>query len=121
MAPKSSGSSSLASSGTISSLILASSWPDCASGAFFLPPFYAADASSIPHTDYPVKLLFSKTLPTPFPSELFRIFPYKIKPSEDPEVKLLISYILWTKAELKAIVKYFPKVNQRSSQICWGI
>ena len=40
--------------------------------------------------------------------------PFKTRPPEDPEAKLLISYILWTKAELQAIVKDFPKVTEVS-------
>ena len=55
---------------------------------------------------------FFETLPTPFSSELIRTCPLKIKPSEDPEAKPWISYIPWTKAKLRATVKYFPKVTE---------
>lgn len=45
--------------------------------------------------------------------EPIRTCPFKIKPSEDGKAnKTHISYILWTKAELLAIVKYFPKVAE---------
>ena len=36
----------------------------------------------------------------------------KIKPSEHPEAKPLISCIPWTKTELRTIVKDYPKVTE---------
>ena len=60
-------------------------------------------------------LPFSLKHPAPFSSELIRTFSVKIKPSEDPEVKALISYISWTKAELWAIVKDPSQSNQSPS------
>ena len=67
-----------------------------------------------PHTSSLAKLpLYSETLPTtPFSSEHLRTCPFKIKLSEDPETKLLISYIPGTNAALQAIVKYFPKLTK---------
>lgn len=44
--------------------------------------------------------------------ELVRVYFFKIKPSEDPESKPLISYIPWTKFELQVFVKDFPKVTK---------
>lgn len=55
---------------------------------------------------------FSETLPSPFLPEVTWIGRFKIKPSEDPEAKLLITYIPWTKAELWAIVIDLPKVTE---------
>ena len=37
---------------------------------------------------------------------------FKIKPSENPYTKFSVSYIAWTKDELQAIVKDFPKENE---------
>ena len=49
------------------------------------------------HTDYLAKLsLFSESLSTPFSSELVRTCRFKLKPSEEPQVKPLNSYISWT-------------------------
>ena len=51
----------------------------------------------LPHTNSIAKFsLFSETVPTTFSFELSRACLLKIKSSEDPEVKLLISYIVWT-------------------------
>ena len=47
-------------------------------------------------------------------SETARTHPFKIKPSENTDVKLFVSHIPWTKAELWAIVKDFPKVTDDS-------
>ena len=44
--------------------------------------------------------LFPEPLPTPSSSEPIRTCPFKIKPSEVPKAKTLISYIPQTKAEL---------------------
>ena len=55
---------------------------------------------------------FSETLPTPFSSERIRTCPFKTKLSEDPEVKPIVSYSPWTKAELWATVKDFPKITK---------
>ena len=73
------------------------------------PPLYPQFPLSNSPTILP---LFSETLPAPFSSELVRSCPFKIKPSKVPEAKPLISYNLWTKAELRAIVKDFPKVME---------
>ena len=72
-----------------------------------------------PHTSSLAKLpLYSETLPTtPFSSEHLRTCPFKIKLSEDPETKLLISYIPGTNAALQAIVKYFPKLTKDSHRL----
>ena len=35
-----------------------------------------------------------------------------MKPSEDPDTKPSISYIPWTKGELEATIKGFPKVYE---------
>ena len=127
MAPRASGSSSLAtlsqalSLWAILSLSFGSCGPNSTSSGLFLFPFCVAYTSSIPSIP-PHKLpLFTETLPTLFSSELVRTCPCKMKPYEDPEAKPLISYIPWTKAELQAIVKDFPLSNWRFSQICWGI
>ena len=71
-----------------------------------------------PHNSSLAKVpLYSETLPTPFPSEHLRTCPFKIKLSEDPETKLLTSYIPRTKAALQAIVKYFPKITNDPHQL----
>ena len=62
-----------------------------------------------PHTNSLTKLTFlPETLPTSFSS--IRTLSFKIKPSEYPETKHLISYIPWT--ELWATVKDFPKLTE---------
>ena len=69
--------------------------------------------SQFPHTSALAKLsFFSESLPSPFSPELARCCPFKIKPSENPEAKLLVSYPPWIKAELRAILKDFPKVTE---------
>ena len=55
---------------------------------------------------------FSETLSILFSFKLFRVCSVKIKPSDDPENKSLISYIPWTKFELHVFVKDFPKVTE---------
>ena len=66
-----------------------------------------------PSTDSLARLpLFSEGLPIPFSSELIRNCPFQIKPFGDPEAQPLISNISWTKAELQATVKLFPKVTE---------
>ena len=62
-----------------------------------------------------------KLFSTHFSSELVRTCPYIMKPSEDPEVKSLISHIPWNKAELQVVVRDFPLSNWGVSQICWRI
>ena len=100
-------------SDTILSLLLHTSWPDSASSiAFFLspiPPTPPTVLSVSPYKDLYWIPLFSQTCPTFFSSDLVTVCPFKIKPSEDPENKLSISYIPWTKAKLKFTVKKFPK------------
>ena len=105
MAPEASGSSSLAS--------LSQALPLAPSSSFFsmmpTPPLYL----QIPHSNSSTKLsLFSETLPTPFSSALVRTCLFKMKSSEDPEAKPLISYTTWAKAEMQAIVKNLPKVTK---------
>ena len=89
----------------------ASGSPPAPSSSFpstLLPPHLY---TQFPHTNSFIKLpFFSETLPTPFSSELIRTSPFNIKPSEDPEAKPFVSYISWSKAELWARVKDFPKV-----------
>lgn len=46
-----------------------------------------------------------------FPSGLTSTFPCKVKPSGDRN-RPQVSYVPWTKAELQAIAKEFPKVTQ---------
>lgn len=46
------------------------------------------------------------------PTELIKTFPCIIKPSEDPTKSRQISYTSWTKAEIRAIIKDFPKVTE---------
>ena len=87
-----------------------------------LPPsslaVYTSSVAPIP----PHKLsLLAESLPTPFSSELVRTCPYKMKPSEDPEVKSLISYIPWNKAELQVVVRDYSLSNWGVSQICCRI
>lgn len=57
----------------------------------------------------PLSLKFS---PLPFSAEHIGNYPLKIKPPGGQEAKPLISYTHWTKAELQAIVKDFPKVTK---------
>ena len=65
----------------------------------------------LPHTNSTAKFsLFSETVPTTFSFELTIACLLKMKSSEDPEVKLLIVYSVWTKTELWTTVKDFPKV-----------
>lgn len=45
------------------------------------------------------------------PAEPGKTLPFNIRPSEAPATPL-ISNILWTKAELRAIVRDFPKVTE---------
>lgn len=54
---------------------------------------------------------FSEPLPI-FSSEPIRTCPFKMKSSADQKAKLLISYVLWTKTELQAIVEVFPNVTE---------
>ena len=115
MASEASGSfSRFFASGSASSttMFLFPSWcSGTASGTTFMLFFYSAYNSSIPSVPkYSVTKLFPQPLPTPSSSEHFRICPFKIKPSEDPKPKHLTSNTPWTKAELRAIVKNFPKV-----------
>ena len=71
------------------------------------------NSPQFPHINYFIRLPFYyETLLTYFPSELTGICYFKIKPSEDPDTKFSVSYIAWTTAELQAIVKDFPKVNE---------
>ena len=73
------------------------------------PPLYP----QIPCTNYIARLPpFSETLPISIFSELVRNYPFKSKASEDSEAKPLISCTHWTKAELRATVKDFPKVTK---------
>lgn len=44
--------------------------------------------------------------------EPIKTCPFKSRPSVDPNAKPLISYVTWTKAELQATVKDFPKVSE---------
>ena len=74
-----------------------------------MPPLYPQSSQTNSLAKLP---LFSETLPTPFSSELVRIYPFKIKSSEGPEAKSLISYSTWPKDELRAIVKDSPKVTE---------
>ena len=80
---------------------------------FFSFPYMSPTARlypQFPHTNSLSKLpLFLKLSSLPFLQNLSVTCPFKTRPPEDPEAKLLISYILWTKAELQAIVKDFPK------------
>ena len=105
MAPEAWGSSSLAS--------LSQALPLAPSSSFFsmmpTPPLYL----QIPHSNSSTKLsLFSETLPTPFSSALVRTCLFKMKSSEDPEAKPLISYTTWAKAEMQAIVKDLPEETE---------
>lgn len=79
----------------------------------FLPPVCLSQAppsktfTSSPLAPLPPPMLSSSS-PEPIRTCLF-----KIKPSEDGKAnKTHIYYILWTKAELLAIVKYFPEVAE---------
>ena len=99
----------------ILSRLLFSSCPDSTFGAACLHPFYAA--SNIP--SIPPYLIFLpifpfslKLSPLPFPLKVVRTCTFKIKLSEVPEAKPLVSYLPLTKAELGAIVKDFPKVTK---------
>lgn len=91
--------------------------PWSVSGSLLSPSFSSLLSTSplssqFPHTNTLGKLpLLPESLPTPSCSEPIRTCPFKIKPSEDPEAKPLTSYTLWTKAELRAIVKNFPKLQ----------
>ena len=68
--------------------------------------------ASLSHANSFTKIpLFSETLPIPFSSELVRICPFEIKPSEDLEVKPL-TCTPWTKPEMRAVVKDFPKITK---------
>ena len=100
-------------SGTTSGVILSLSMGP---SSFFPPiqprcPLYPQFPSTNSLPELP---LFYENLLVPFSSELVRICSFKIKPSEDPEAKPLIAYTPWTKAELQAIVKDFPKVTEVS-------
>lgn len=57
----------------------------------------------------------SSESPVSSPSAPIRIFPFNVKPSGDP-CKPHISYIPWTKAELRVIVKEFPNVTKDSNR-----
>ena len=98
----------------IVSLSLCSSCSSPASGTtFFLPVCtnYTSSILSVPPCQCSSRL--------PFSSELARTYSFKIKCSEDPEPKSLISYIPWTKSELGAIVKVFPKVTKDPHRSTW--
>ena len=75
---------------------LNSLWSDFAS--FPSMPPMPPQQPQFSDTKYLPKLLpFSENLSTPSSSELVRTCPFKIKPSENPKVKLLISYTPWAK------------------------
>lgn len=120
MAPKAPGSSSFNSLSQIWPLV-----PSCLSPLtspvrlglqhiFLLPSYnYASSTPPVPSHQFSLQTPpFSETPPSPFLPEITWICRFKIKPSEDPEAKLLITYIPWTKAELWAIVKDLPKVTE---------
>ena len=104
------------SSGTILSLIFGSLWSGFTSSTIFIPPFIPFTPvlyPQFPHINYFIRLPFYyETLLTYFPSELTRICHFKIKPSENPDTKLSVPYIAWTRDKLQTIVKDFPKVNE---------
>ena len=62
-----------------------------ASGTLILLPSYTTYVSSIPSVPPTNSLIeppfFPETLPTPISPEPNRTYPFKIKPSEDPEAK----------------------------------
>ena len=70
--------------------------------SFYLLPSYSNSLNELP--------FFSELLLVPSSSESIRNYIFKIKPSEDPNAKPLISPVSWTKAESQAIVKDFPGV-----------
>ena len=53
-------------------------------------------------------------------SSSFTSFPLNLSEPEDPEATPLTSYVPWTKAELGAIGKDFPKVSEESHKFAWG-
>ena len=81
------------------------------SDAIFLFPFCTALTSASAFNSLAKLPFFSEPLPTSSSSERIRTCPFKVKSPEDPN-KPQISYILWTKAQLWAIVKEFPKVTE---------
>ena len=106
MASQASGSSSPAFVSQTLPLASSSSFPS-------MPPTPPLHPLVLSNVNFLVKFPFSpETLPTPFSSELVRIYPFKIKSSEGPEAKSLISYSTWPKDELRAIVKDSPKVTE---------
>ena len=121
MAPKDSSSSSLVSLSQALPLVPSCVCPSAPCGqtpplapssSFLSMPTMPSLYPQFPCTNSLAKLPFSsETLPTPFSSVPIRTCPSKIKSSEYPEAIPLISYILWTKPELQAVVKNFPKVS----------
>ena len=101
-------------SDTILSLFVHTSWPESASSIIFslspIPPTPPTVLSVLPYKDLGWIPFLFQTCPTFFPSDLVKTCPFKIKPSEHPEMKSSISYIPWTKAKLKFSQK-IPKVN----------
>ena len=83
----------LKSSGSSSSSSLSQAPPPMPSSPFLCCPQFLQTNS------FSELLFFSEILSTPSSSELIRIYPFKIKPDENPEAKPLITYIPWTNAE----------------------
>lgn len=75
------------------------------------PLLYSPLTRSNPPAEVP---FFSEPLPLPTSSLIksIEICPFKIRLPKDPNSKHPISYVPWTKAKLKAIVKEFWKVTE---------
>ena len=89
----------------------------CAQATALLPSFYfRAALSSAPsdpssfYSSFWISILL-RTSPSSLSLNLSEPNPFKIKPSKDLTAKL-VSYVPWTKAELQATVKNFPKVTE---------
>ena len=85
-----------------------------------VPPFSSPSAQypsplypPLPHSNSLTELpFFSEPLPAFSSLKRTKTCPFKIRPSENPNAKPLISYVPWTKAELQAVVKDFPQVTE---------
>ena len=77
--------------------------------SFCIPIFFIPSAFSFwsPHW-----IFFPQISPHFLLPEPIKTCPFKSRLSVDPNAKPLISYVTWTKVELQAIVKDFPKVSE---------
>ena len=89
----------------VQQLSRAQALPPPSSSVLSKPPLPSLDPPLPPSNPLTELSCFSEPLLTPSSSDPLRTYPFKVKPFEDPAAKSLISYVPWTKAELRAIVR----------------